>query len=87
MKTTSWENVLNFQTSGEFNRFVDWLQDQRDAGLAQEVPVLNVYVGATTFQEKWFINRATGQTWRLVWPDPPFTGIFELVEDADPHVL
>jgi len=80
MKSCPWEKITGFQSLSEFNRFVDWISRQVSAGHAEELPVLKPYVGATTFHENWFRHVASGQTWRLVWPDAPFSGVFEPVE-------
>ena len=80
MKTCPWEKIADFQSLSEFNRFVDWMIEQVKSGHAEELPVRKHYIGATTFREKWYRHIASGKTWRLVWPDAPFTGIFEPVE-------
>jgi len=78
MKNCSWEMISDFQSLSEFNRFVDWINEQVSSGLAEEVPVLRPYSGLS-FREKWYRHLASGQTWRLVWPEWPFTGLFERV--------
>lgn len=80
MNICSWEKIDDFQSLVEFNRFVVWMEEQVKSGEATTVQVLNPYIGATTFREKWFRHIKSGQTWRLVWPDAPFTGVFEPVE-------
>ena len=81
MKICPWEKIANFQSLSEFNRFVDWMSEHVKSGEAQEVPVGKLYLGdCAGFPEKWFLHVASGQIWRLVWPDFPFTGIFEQVE-------
>jgi hypothetical protein len=79
MNSCPWEKINDFQSLSEFNRFVDWMMNQVASGEADETPVQNPYVGATTFREKWFRHKATGTIWRLVWPDAPFKGVFEPV--------
>lgn len=79
MKTCPWEKVVDFQSLNEFNRFVDWMNEQARSGLAEEVPVRTPYIGATAFREKWFRHVESGEIWRLVWPDAPFTGVFEKI--------
>jgi hypothetical protein len=80
MKTCPWKKIADFQSLSEFDRFVDWITAQVNSGQAEELPIGKPYIGATTFREKWFHHTASGQTWRLVWPDAPFTGVFEPVE-------
>ena len=80
MKTCPWEKIDNFQSLNEFNRFVAWMCEQVKSGEAEEVPVGYPYLGECAgFPEKWFRYLKTGDVWRLVWPDAPFTGLFEKV--------
>jgi hypothetical protein len=78
MNTCPWEKISDFQSLSEFNRFVEWMADQTKSGAAEEIPVEKTYLGGNTFREKWFRHIASGQIWRVVWPDAPFKGIFEL---------
>jgi len=80
MKTCPWEKINEFQSYSEFERFVSWIDEQVKSGVAEELQVRKPYIGATTFREKWYRHVASGKTWRLVWPDGPFTGIFEPVD-------
>jgi hypothetical protein len=80
MKTCPWEKINEFQSYSEFERFVSWIDEQVKSGVAEELLVRKPYIGATTFREKWYRHVASGKTWRLVWPDGPFTGIFEPVD-------
>ena len=79
MTACPWDEIRGFRSPGELNRFVAWMNEQVEAGNAAELPVERRYMGAT-FAEKWFRHLASGQTWRLVWPDAPFIGVFEPVE-------
>jgi hypothetical protein len=80
MNACPWEKISDFQSYSEFERFVAWMHNQVESGTVEELPVRKPYIGATTFREKWYRHIASGKTWRLVWPDAPFTGIFEPVE-------
>ena len=79
MTQCPWEEIQEFRSLGEFDQFVRWMDSQVASGAAQEVPVTAPYLDATTFTEKWFQHLGSGQTWRLVWPDIPFKGLFERV--------
>lgn len=79
MKKGAWEKIDGFQSSIEFDRFIQWMSEQVTSNAAREVPVAKAYAGATTLAEKWFMHIESGAIWRLVWPDPPFTGVFEAV--------
>ncbi len=80
MSACPWDLIDDFRTRGEFERFVAWIEAQVASGDAQEIPVVSPYVGASSFSEKWFRHIASSSVWRLVWPDGPFTGVFEPVE-------
>ena len=71
--------IDDFQSLSEFHSFVHWIDEQVLAKTVRELPVKTPYAGATTLTEKWFFHVDSGEVWRLVWPDPPFTGVFELV--------
>ncbi len=71
-----WERIDDFASRAEFDRFVAWMSAQVDAGSATEVPVTMRYLESTTLIERWYRHSESGQTWRVVWPDPPFRGLF-----------
>lgn len=74
-----WEAIDDFASLSEFNRFVSWIDEQVVIGQAVEVEVAAPYLDAPSFTEKWYRHPDSGETWRLVWPDGPFTGLFERV--------
>jgi hypothetical protein len=63
----------------EFERFCTWLFSQNEEGLINEVAVLSYYAGPN-LKERWFKCSLDNSTWRLVYPDPPFTGYWGPVE-------
>lgn len=79
MTTSGWERIDGFRTLGEFDRFEAWMMDLVSKGKVRQVPVTQPYLGATTFTEAWFQHVGAGEVWRLVWPDGPFTGLFDRV--------
>jgi hypothetical protein len=79
MSACPWETIRDFQSCSEFERFVVWIEEHVSAGTAEELPVRKPYIGAM-FREKWYRHGASQTTWRLVWPDEPFKGVFEPVE-------
>ena len=81
MNTCPWKKIEDFRSLSEFDKFVEWMDVQTKSGAAKTEAVGKPYSGATTFHEKWFRHVASGKVWRLVWPDAPFTGIFEPVDD------
>jgi hypothetical protein len=79
MNSSNWTKINDFKSLGEFNLFILWLNVQVDNGQAFEVPVQSPYIGNSTFTEKWFKELGSETVWRVVWPDFPFTGLFEPV--------
>jgi len=79
VKICPWEFIDDFHGINEFERFEQWLKEQSAIGEAVEVSVTRPYLDASTFHEKWYCHVASGEVWRLVWPDGPFTGLFERV--------
>ena len=79
MTNCIWEPIDDFCSRGEFERFENWIGKQVASGEAIEVAVTKPYLDAPAFTEKWYCHAASGDVWRLVWPDGPFTGVFEEV--------
>jgi hypothetical protein len=75
----NWETIDPFFSPSEYNRFLIWLQNQIDLQNVEEVPVLSSFAGEL-FEEKWYKNLASGGIWRLVSPQEPFRGLWELVK-------
>ena len=74
-----WYEIDGFASPGEFDRFVAYLREQVASGVAEEVPLDPSYGPGEIFGGRWYRHKLTGQTWRLVPPDPPFTGIWERI--------
>lgn len=72
-----WEKIDDFKSLSEFERLVRWMEGQLKESLAREIPVKTRYSGAETLTERWFVHVESGEKWRIVWPDPPFVGVFE----------
>jgi len=80
MSACPWEEIKGFNSLNEFNRFIEWMEEKEKSGLATEIPVKSSYNALLSFPEKWFRHLKSNEVWRLIWPDPPFTGVFEKVE-------
>lgn len=74
-----WEALSAFESSAEYRRLLASLNEQVKAGTADSIPVERPYSGSTLWDEHWFKNRETNETWRIVAPDPPFRGVFKKV--------
>ncbi|MCS7063449.1 MAG: hypothetical protein NZM04_05305 [Methylacidiphilales bacterium] len=79
MSKCPWEEIIGFQSPGEFQRFQSWIEEQIKLGNAEEVPVDPSCIGAY-WNQRWLRHKASGVVWRLVEPDPPFTGVFQPVD-------
>jgi hypothetical protein len=73
-----WDEIHGFQSPDEFRRFERWIDEALDQEALVEIPVTERYGGASVFSERWLIA-TSGRRWRLVSPDPPFLGVFELI--------
>lgn len=76
--TEAWDEIHQFKSPAEFQRFTNWLTEALRSGDLTETEVGERYSGATVFDERWF-RAPSGQLWRVVAPDPPFQGIFTRV--------
>lgn len=79
MSSCPWEPIDGFGGYAEFQRFCAWMRETVAEGKAKKVPVQSRYQEITSLTEEWYRHLESGTTWRLVWPDPPFTGLFERV--------
>ena len=77
-----WEEVDGFASLVEFRSFERWMTGQVSGGLARPVPVAVPYRhgdGDIVLVEVWYLHLQSRETWRLVWPEPPFDGIFKKI--------
>ncbi len=83
METVSdypWDAIKGFQSPAEFRRFDQWMADQINAGVAEQVTADSTKI--QYWAERWFRHSASQTIWRLAPPDPPFTGVFERITDG-----
>ncbi len=78
-----WDEIEGFISPGEFQRFRLWVQSALDEGSLAEIPVQARYGPSEMFDECWF-EAPSGQRWRLVAPEPPFLGVFLMVDGDTP---
>ncbi len=71
------EEISEFQSLYEFDRFQKYIGDSEKRGDLKEVAVQQYYAG---FNEQWFICTGCKNIWRLVHPDFPFEGLWEIVK-------
>jgi hypothetical protein len=75
-----WEEIHGFQSPGEFNRFVRFIENQVNLGEAEEIAVDPNYEKGEIYGGRWFKDFKTGEIWRLIPPDIPFRGLWEKIK-------
>ena len=74
-----WDEIHGFESPGEYDRFVRDIEDQVSAGIARERDVDPQYGKGMIFGGRWFEDTESHEVWRLVAPDFPFRGLWEVV--------
>ena len=68
-----------FESADEFYHFVEFIEKNK---LFMDVPVKKSYC-VSNLDETWYQCVECKNVWRLVKLDPPFEGMWELVEEDD----
>jgi hypothetical protein len=75
-----WEEVDGFVSLVEFRSFERWMTGQVSGGMARQVPVGDPYRHEElVLVEVWYVHLMSREVWRLVWPEPPFNGVFKKI--------
>ncbi|MDX5349068.1 MAG: hypothetical protein LPK19_17700 [Hymenobacteraceae bacterium] len=70
-----WEEIHEFTSLEEFERFISFLNSLLKESKIIEIPAESYYITSNEWnKERWFICGKT--KWRLVPPDFPFKGLF-----------
>ena len=72
------EEIEQFRSWFHFEKFLNWIEKEKEYGSVQEIEVKETY--DCNIEEHWFLWKANNQVWRLVYPDPPFTGFWKRVQ-------
>lgn len=75
--------IAEFQSPGEFTRFNTFLSDWIEKGELKEIPNDPSYHAGEIYGGRWFEVVRDKTIWRLIPPDPPFTGLFERVVNSN----
>ncbi|MGV6852226.1 MAG: hypothetical protein ACWA5R_08615 [bacterium] len=75
-----WEEIEGFKSLGEYDRFVQYIEGQVQAGYVSELEIDQNYGKGEIFGGRWFQDIDTQSIWRLIPPDIPFKGLWEPVE-------
>ncbi len=75
------EEIEEFRTPGEFERFKAFLNDGVTRGDLIKVTPDQSYHEGEIYGGEWFELCQDKSVWRLISPDPPFYGLFERVKN------
>jgi hypothetical protein len=81
-KCENWDEIHKFHSLIEYEQFIQWINDQINQGPLKEVSILHRYADAT-FDEHQYLCMSCNKRWRLVAPDAPFQGVFEVVKSKE----
>ena len=70
MSGCSWEKIEAFQSPMEYRRFVLWIEIQLSQGICEEIP--NDGDIAIGNDNRIFKCMASGERWKLSFPDPGY---------------
>lgn len=73
------EEIRGFEGVSEYETFEKFIRDHVIAGNILEIEPDAAYGVGELYGGRWFIDIASGATWRLIPPDFPFRGVFEAV--------
>lgn len=75
-----WEEIHGFNGPKEYERFVKYIEKQIETKVAEEILPDPNYSKGEIYGGRWFKDLETGEIWRLIAPDIPFKGLWELVK-------
>lgn len=81
MSRVVWEEIHGFSSLSEYQRFVQYIETQKNSGWVKEIEPDPKYCDGMIYGGRWFQDIETGETWRLVEPDIPFKGLWEPVKE------
>ncbi len=74
------EKIEGFVSPEEYNRFLKYVEKQCESNVLEEITPDTTYGRGEIYGGRWFKELASGCIWRLVEPDPPFYGVWEVVD-------
>ncbi len=74
-----WEEISEFKSPSEYERFTKYINDLINEGNAKEVDPDPQRRDGYSHTQRWFQNTETNELWRLVEPDFPFKGVWKPV--------
>ena len=79
MGNCGWESIPAFDSLNHYKQFLRSMESAVASTAARAVAVDPKAGWGSAWKERWYRCEADGRVWRLVAPDPPFPGVFELV--------
>jgi hypothetical protein len=79
MADCGWEAIDAFKSLDDYKQFLSRLEDDVAVGRAKGVPVDPTKSWGNAWRERWYQCNGEDRIWRLVPPDGPFPGVFELI--------
>ncbi|WP_157692390.1 hypothetical protein [Granulibacter bethesdensis] len=70
MTSCNWEEIASFESLSEYRRFVQWIQNQVNNGLCEEIYKKNLH--ESEWNDRWFVCKDSGKIWKLSCPDPGY---------------
>ena len=80
MTESIFSEIRGFSSLGEYNRFVEYLERQKENNTVREISPDLSYGKGEIYGGRWFKEIDTDLIWRLIEPDPPFYGLWEQVK-------
>jgi hypothetical protein len=79
--------IHGFTSPSEYYRFLKYIQSLIDVGEIEETEIDLCYGRGEIYGGRWFRYRDSGEIWRLISPDVPFKGLWELVELSKDFII
>lgn len=70
MTNCGWEEIIAFASSGEYRRFVKWIEEQAERGECNEILGSSEVLAQRS--DRRFQSKESGQIWKLSCPDPGY---------------
>jgi hypothetical protein len=78
-----WKLIESFGGWDDYENKKAEMAEKIKENQAVKVTITSEY-GLGAFEENWYQCEGCGKIWRLIKPDPPFTGLFLPVDSAQP---
>lgn len=70
MKNCNWEEIHGFDSLNEYQRFVQWIEEQVRQDICDEVTEQRK--GVTEWDDRYFKCKSSSEIWKLSCPDPGY---------------